>query len=71
MEESEMMKILGYDPMAAENTFEKVMADLKAKDLTAGQLSNGIHLDLASLVDKKRISRKESAVLHVMFLEKE
>ena len=67
-----MMKILGYDPMdIGENTFDKVEADLKAMDLTASQLSNGVHLDLVSLVAKKRVSRKESAILHAMFLEKE
>ena len=67
-----MMKILGYDPMdIKENTFDKVEADLKAMDLTASQLSNGVHLDLVSLVAKKRVSRKESTILHAMFLEKE
>ena len=68
----ELKKILGYDPMAiGENTFDKVVADLMSKDLHASQLSNGVHLELVSLVASQRITRKESTALHARFLEKE
>ena len=66
-----LRRLLGhtYDP--GDNEFQAMMTSLKAKNVTASNLTNGIHLDLRKLVAEQKISRQECAQLHAVFLQQE
>ena len=65
---------IGFDPLAIApgvSAYDKLWAALKAKNLAAWQLDNGIHLGLSYLVSLKIINIKESTLLQALFLNKE
>ena len=66
-----LRRLLGhaYDP--GDGEFQAMMTSLKAKNVTAINLTNRIHLDLRKLVGEQRISRQECAQLHAVFLQHE
>ena len=67
-----LKKILGFDPSNTSEKIDKlenrIFSELLKLEVRPTVLTNGVHLDCTKLVKDEKLSRKNSAKLHVLLV---